>query len=77
MGNMRELLDKIGKDKYQHAVVSALICAVLKCVLGLPLAVILTLIVGVGKEIWDKKSYGKADFRDILADVVGTIIGAL
>lgn len=74
---MKELFEKIGKDKLQHAIVSALICAVLKCVVGLPLAVILTLIVGVGKEIWDKKSGGKVDFGDLLADVVGIIIGAL
>lgn len=74
---MKELFEKIGKDKLQHAIVSAAICVTLKCVLGLPLAVILTLTVGVGKEIWDKKSGGKVDFGDLLADVVGIIIGAL
>lgn len=74
---MKNLLDRIGKDKYQHAIVSAVICAGLKCVVGLPLAVVLTLVIGVGKEIYDSRTGGKFDPWDLTADVVGTIIGAI
>lgn len=70
-------LDNFGKDKLQHAIVSAAICAALKCVVGVPLAVFLTLAAGVGKELYDRHAGGTFDFGDLTADLVGTIIGAL
>jgi uncharacterized protein YfiM (DUF2279 family) len=70
-------LDNFGKDKFQHAIVSAAICAALKCVVGLPLAVFLTLAVGVGKELYDRRTGGTFDMGDITADIIGTIIGAI
>lgn len=78
MGKIVSYLNGIGKDKYMHAALSALLCAVLKHAVGLSLAVCVTVAVGIGKEVRDLVSRkGKADWSDILADIAGAIIGAL
>lgn len=78
MGKVVDFLNGIGKDKYMHAALSALLCAVLKHTVGLPLAVCVTVAVGIVKEVRDLVSKkGKADWSDMLADFSGTIIGAL
>lgn len=78
MGKIADWLGGMGKDKYMHAVLSALLCGVLKHCAGLPLAVCITVAVGIGKEVYDRVSgRGTADYRDIMADIAGTMIGVL
>lgn len=65
-------------DKYKHIVVSAIIAVVLNLILPWWVAGLVTLSIGVGKEVYDKVSgKGCAEWLDLLADVIGILIGIL
>ena len=65
-------------DKYKHIVVSAVIATALSLFFPWWVAALVTLAIGVGKEVYDKVSgKGRAEWGDLLADVVGIIIGVL
>ena len=68
----------IGEDKLKHVIVSAIICVVLNLVLPWWVAAILTLAIGVGKEVYDKVSgKGHPEWKDLVADLIGILIGIL
>lgn len=77
---MNKLINLLGgTDKILHCTVSATIANLL-IVVGCDwwLAGVITLAIGIGKEIYDKISgKGTAEWRDFAADVVGVIIGIL
>lgn len=65
-------------DKYKHIVVSAIIAVALNLLLPWWVAGLVTLAIGVGKEVYDKVSgKGCAEWKDLLADLVGILIGVL
>lgn len=65
-------------DKYKHIVVSAIIAVALNLVLPWWVAAILTLAIGVGKEVYDKVTgKGHPEWKDLVADLVGILIGVL
>lgn len=65
-------------DKYKHIVVSAIIAVALNLFLPWWVAALITLAIGVGKEVYDKVSgKGCAEWGDLLADLVGILIGIL
>lgn len=65
-------------DKYKHIVVSAIITVVLNLILPWWVAALITLTIGIGKEVYDKVSgKGCAEWMDLLANVVGILIGIL
>lgn len=65
-------------DKYKHVVVSAAMSAVLCLVLPWWAAALVTLAIGVAKEVYDKVSgRGCAEWGDLLADLVGIVIGVM
>lgn len=64
-------------DKYKHVVVSAIIMVAFNLFLPWWVAALATLAIGVGKEVYDYYGKGKAECGDLLADVVGIVIGAL
>ena len=79
-------LASIPVDKWMHAVVSMLITVLLYklfALTGMPLT--MTLIVssvlaagiGIAKEVWDKKNNGSPEARDIVADLIGVVVGIL
>ncbi len=41
------------------------------------LSISTTLLVGISKEVYDYFDYGKFDYLDILADVIGILLGVL
>lgn len=66
------------EDKLKHIVVSAIMAVALNLLLPWWAAGLLTLAIGVGKEIYDKVSKkGQAEWTDLVADVVGILIGIL
>ena len=66
------------EDKLKHIVVSAIIAVTLNLFLPWWVAATLTLAIGVGKEVYDKVSgKGHAEWMDLLADLVGILIGVL
>lgn len=69
---------RLTEDKLKHVVVSAIIAVALNLVLPWWVAGLITLAIGVGKEIYDKRSkQGCAEWEDLVADVVGILIGVL
>ena len=70
---------KFGYDALLHIIFSCIIVSVLDLVLPMLLAVIITLVLGLAKEvIYDKlMKKGTFDKMDLLADVIGTIIGII
>ena len=74
-----KVLDYFGADGLLHILCSALLTSVLGWFAPLWLAVLATLIVGVGKEIiYDKlMKRGTPHRKDLVADLVGIAIGCL
>lgn len=65
-------------DKYKHFALSAIIAVVLNLFMPWWAAGVITLAIGVGKEVYDKVSgKGCAEWEDLVADVVGVVIGLL
>lgn len=65
-------------DKYKHIVVSAIMAVALNLFLPWWVAALITLVIGIGKEVYDKVSKkGCAEWKDLLADLVGILIGVL
>lgn len=71
------MIDKIRKDDLLHILFSVIIMTVLKLLLPCWIAAILTMLVGILKElIWDKwLKKGTPEWRDIASDIIGIIIG--
>lgn len=69
----------IATDKFLHAIVSIGISFFLGLIFKSELAVILTMIIGIGKEIYDMKKENPTgfDITDLAFDSLGCIIGYL
>lgn len=66
------------EDKLKHIVVSAIIAVALNLFLPWWVAALITLAIGVGKEAYDKVSgKGCAEWKDLLSNLVGILIGIL
>ena len=76
---MKSLLESLLlEDKLKHIVVSAIIAVALNLILPWWVAGLVTLAIGVGKEVYDKVSgKGHAEWEDLVADLVGILIGIL
>lgn len=72
------ILNWFGTDGLAHVLVSLVLCGVLSAVLPVWGAVLVTMAIGIAKElVWDywlKK--GTCEVRDALSDAIGTILGA-
>lgn len=65
-------------DGLLHIVVSALICVMLGWINPIWIAPLVTLLIGIGKEIYDKVSKkGTAEWHDLICDIIGIVIGML
>lgn len=77
-----KLLDKIfdmfNYDGCKHIILSAILVVLMKMFLPICAAIIVVAIMGIAKEVYDKVS-GKehSEWKDLLADVVGILIGIL
>ncbi len=76
---MGRLLKFFGQDGLAHILASLVLCAVLGAFLPLWAAVLITLAIGIAKElVWDKwLKKGTAEWKDIIADAVGIALGAV
>ena len=72
-------LTSVGTDKYIHVIACALFVGILGHILNIILAVLITLLIAISKElIYDKMlKKGTADIKDIFADIIGILIGIL
>ena len=58
-------------DKCLHFVVCLLLTMVLSMLIPVWAAGVTVLIIGIGKEVYDYFDYGKFDWKDLLADIIG------
>ena len=74
-----KILDYFGRDGLAHMVCCAALVGVLGLFLALWVAVVVTAAIGIGKElVWDRwMGKGTCEWRDLLADVAGMVIGML
>ncbi|WP_346701145.1 hypothetical protein [uncultured Alistipes sp.] len=74
-----KILNWVGTDGLLHIICSVIIVSVLNVLLPLWAAVLITAIVGIGKEfIWDKwLKRGTFEKKDLLCDLIGIIIGCI
>lgn len=71
-------MTSLTEDKLKHIVVSAIICVALNLFLPWWVAGLITLAIGVGKEVYDKVTgKGHPEWEDLVADLVGILIGVL
>lgn len=74
-----KILNWFGTDGLTHILVSLVLCAVLAVFLPWWAAALITLAIGVAKElIWDRwMGRGTADWHDIICDAVGIVWGVV
>lgn len=81
---INKIISKIAKDKLLHftcslilVFVSAGVCNLFKLdkTITFIISFVLVLIIGIIKEIIDSKRGGKFDFKDLIADFTGIILG--
>lgn len=65
------------EDKQQHFLYSLVILLVSYSVLSLVWSLVVTLMVGLGKEIWDHYYGSGFCWWDLLANAVGIVVGLL
>ena len=72
------IVDKVGTDKVMHAETCALISSVVSVYAHNALiGAIATIVLGVLKELYDKSTGEEFDWKDLTADVVGAVFGAV
>jgi len=87
MNRFQRLMNKIGADKVLHFETCCLIFLVVAMIcmnrFGLcmntsgAISIVVTLAIGVLKEVYDYKTYGLFDWNDIKADSLGILAGVL
>lgn len=88
---MNNLFNLAGTDGMKHIILSATLTVVAKWLLSVWVAVGVVMAIGIAKEIYDKVSgrgiakevydkvseKGCCEWKDIMCDIIGIIIGAL
>ena len=76
---MGRILGYFGQDGLLHILCSLVLCAVLGAFLPLWAAVLVTLAMGVAKELVGDLWLGKgtAEWRDMVSDAVGVLLGVV
>ena len=73
-----KIFNLIGSDGMKHIILSAILTVVAKWLLPAWVAVGVVMAIGIAKEIYDKVSEkGCCEWKDIMCDIIGIIIGVL
>lgn len=73
---INKLFDKAGYDGCKHIIVSALLTKILTSFAPTLLSILIVLLIGLAKEIYDRKSgKGTAEWKDIVCNAIGMSIG--
>lgn len=76
MKYLNRLFNLAGYDGLKHLVLSMLITKVLLLFLPLYLAILIALVISISKEVYDKISgKGSADWKDVICNLLGILIG--
>lgn len=72
-----KIVDKVGTDKVMHVETCALIAVVAKrCTGSAAIGFVVALGVGLLKELYDVATGEVFDWKDVVADAVGAVVGA-
>ena len=72
------IIRAVGTDGLLHCIISALLTALIGIFTPWWCSVIIVLLLGIAKEIYDKLSgKGNPDVKDMYCDIIGIIIGTL
>lgn len=78
MNRLNNIFNIVGSDGMKHIILSAILTVVAKWLLPVWVAVALVLLIGIIKEAYDKiSSKGCAEWKDIICDIIGILIGIL
>lgn len=78
MQRLNKLFALMGTDGMKHFILSATLTSLLALILPWWVAALCTLSVGAAKEIYDRVSgRGTAEWKDVLCNLAGTIIGMI
>lgn len=64
-------------DGCKHIILSAILTVVAKWLLPLWVAILIVFAIGIAKEVYDKTGKGCAEWKDVVCDCIGIIIGVL
>lgn len=68
----------MGADGMMHFIVSSVISALLKVLVGIFPSIVITLTIGIAKEVYDRISKkGSAEWKDVVCDILGMLVGVL
>lgn len=65
------------KDKWLHLFSGALVSSVVFFMLGPTLAMLASVVVGVGKELFDLKGNGTPELADAVVTIIGGVLAVL
>lgn len=72
------IVDKVGTDKVMHAEACAFIAAVATAYThNAVIGAVVSIVVGVLKELYDTSTGEEFDWKDLAADAVGSVFGAV
>ena len=76
---IQKIYNYFGQDDLLHIICSSILVGIFNLFFPLLIAIIITAVVGIGKEvIWDKLlNKGTFDKKDLVFDLIGIIIGCL
>jgi len=75
---INNIINKIDVDKILHLFICLILTLELRRFIDLWIVIIIVFIIAITKEIYDKVSKkGTCDYKDIIADCIGIIIGCL
>lgn len=68
----------MGADGMMHFIVSSVISTLLKVLVGVFPSIVITLTIGIAKEVYDRISKkGSAEWKDVVCDILGMLVGVL
>ena len=74
---MGKISNWVRRDGLLHIESCALLVIVLSLGVHVWLAAVLGLLVGIGKEVWDKYKGGVPSWHDVFCDCIGVALGAV
>ena len=76
---INQIISYFGTDGLLHIIVSAAIAVILRLFIPVWLSAVITMLIGIAKElVWDYAlKRGTPQCKDIVADIIGIIIGIL
>lgn len=76
-GAIRRIITGIGIDKWAHFFASAFLVLAISRFLPFWAGITVAVVLGIIKELYDAKTGGKFDLKDLLADLLGIATAAL